>query len=208
MKIPTRQQAEHMLAEAAVLNPGPWIEHSKNAARAAKAIAAAHSGLDPEVAYIFGCLHDIGRRAGVMHMRHSIEGYRYLMELGFDDTARICLTHSFPYKDVNAVFGKWDCPEEDVAFVEKFLIQTEFTVYDGLIQLSDALAMSTGFCLLEKRMIDVVLRYGTTPYVAAKWKATFEIKKLFEDAIGQPIYMLLPGVVENTFGCNPPRKDE
>ena len=32
-----------------------------------------------------GLLHDIGRREGVTGMRHTLDGYRYLLEQGFDD---------------------------------------------------------------------------------------------------------------------------
>jgi len=63
----------------------------------------------------------------------------------------------------------------------------------------DALALPSGFCLLEKRMVDVALRYGTTDYTVSKWKQIFKIKKDFESKIGCSIYSLLPGIVKNTF---------
>jgi hypothetical protein len=56
-----------------------------------------------------------------------------------------------------------------------------------------------GFCLMEKRLLDVVLRYGFNEYTLPKWKAFFEIKAAFEREIGASIYDLLPGVVETTF---------
>ena len=75
----------------------------------------------------------------------------------------------------------------------------EYDDYDRLIQLCDALALPTGFCLMEKRMVDVVLRHGTNEYMLPKWKATFDIKTYFEQIIQQSVYMVLPGVVQNTF---------
>jgi HD superfamily phosphohydrolase YqeK len=60
--VPTREWAEKLLAESAVLNPGPWEMHSRHVALGAELIAARCSGLDPERAYILGLLHDIGRR--------------------------------------------------------------------------------------------------------------------------------------------------
>lgn len=70
----------------------------------------------------------------------------------------------------------------------------------GLIQLCDALALPGGFCLIEKRLVDVALRHGTNPYTIPKWKAFLEIQREFEETIGGSIYALLPGVIENTFG--------
>lgn len=115
------------------------------------------------------------------------------------EEAKICITHSFPYKEINAVFGKWDCTNEEVKFVERFLDNTKFDDYDKLIQLCDALALPDGFCLIEKRMIDVALRHGLNEYILSKWEATFAIQKYFEEGIGKSLYSVLPGVIENTF---------
>ena len=146
-----------------------------------------------------GCLHDIGRREGVTGIRHTLDGYKYLCKKGFMDAARMCLTHSFTIKKVTAIFGKWDCSAEELAFLADYLEQTEYTVYDRLIQLCDCLASSTGFWLLEKRMIDVALRYGCTDFAVEKWQGYFRIQKEFEEVVGCSIYDLLPEVKENTF---------
>jgi len=58
----------------------------------------------------------------------------------------------------------------------------------------------TGCCLMEKRMLDVAMRHGVNEYTIEKWKATFEIKKYFEERIGRSIYSILPNVKETTFG--------
>ena len=80
------------------MEPGLWADHCRSAARTARAIATAAQGLalDPDVAYVLGLLHDIGRREGSHGMRHAPDGYAYLCSLGYEDAARICLTHSFP----------------------------------------------------------------------------------------------------------------
>jgi hypothetical protein len=204
--VPTLQQAKAMLAEASRLNPGPWVQHSRYVAQAAQRIAEHHPLLDPDRAYILGCLHDIGRRAGVTGMRHIYDGYIYLQAQGFHDAARICLTHSFPYKNSHAVFGEWDCTPEEVETVSRFLDGIEYDAYDRLLQLCDSLALPTGFCLIEKRLVDVLLRYGrhgVSDWVVLKWQATFDIQHQFEAEIGRSIYALLPGVAENTFGFDP-----
>lgn len=197
--IPSLNIAKSILKESGSLNPGPWIEHSIQVGRAAGLIAEKIPGLNSEVAEVLGILHDIGRRFGVTSMRHSIDGYNFLMEKGYEKAARICITHSFPYKNIDAVFGKWDCSEKEYKFAKEFLSSIQFDDYDKLIQLCDALALPEGYCLIEKRIVDVAMRHGLNPYVIDKWKATFGIQKYFESIIGKSIYTLLPGVVENTF---------
>jgi hypothetical protein len=203
-KVPTREEASRMMAEAERRNPGPWAQHSLFAAQAAELIAARHPRLDAETAFVLGYLHDIGRREGVTDLRHALDGYRYLMGLGFDDAARICLTHSFPIQDVQSGSGVWDCSEEELQAAAELLAGMEYTEYDRLLQLCDALALPSGFCLIEKRLVDVALRRGINAYSVQKWAAFLRLQKEFEQAIGQSIYALLPGVVENTFGFEPP----
>lgn len=199
MKIPSKGEAEVLLEQAASLNPGPWVSHSIYVAQAAEAIAARHPEMDPQAAYILGYLHDIGRREGVTSMRHAVDGYRYLVGLGYPDAGRICLTHSYPIKSAAAGSSIWDGTEEEYRFVQEYLDQIEFTLYDRLIQLCDSIALPDGFCLMEKRLVDVVRRYGFNDLTILKWDAFFNIKAEFEAAIGQSIYRLLPGVIENTF---------
>jgi hypothetical protein len=203
MKIPSIKQAETFVKEAQELNPGPWVQHSFFVGKAAEAIAARHSKLDPQTAFILGYLHDIGRRAGVADMRHTLDGYYFLMEKGFDHPARICITHVFPLKQMDSVAGKWDCTKQELDFLDEYLSKTEFDEYDRLIQLCDAIALPSGCCLIEKRLMDVALRRGVNEFSIPRWKAYLDIQKEFESAIGQSIYKVLPGVIENTFGFNP-----
>lgn len=199
-KLPSLEEAEAILEEGRKLNPGPWVEHSIYVGRAAWQIAQHCPNLDSTIAFVCGILHDIGRRFGVTGMRHAIDGYNFLTEKGYDLPARICITHSFPLKNVNAVFGKWDCSDDELRFVRQYLESIKLDDYDRLIQLCDALALPDGFCLMEKRMIDVALRHGVNEYTVPKWEATFEILKYFEDCMGKSLYSVLPGVVKNTFG--------
>ena len=61
------------------MNPKEWTKHSLNVAHLARKIAQ-RAGLDEEKAYIFGLLHDIGRRKGTMQARHAIEGYQFMRD--------------------------------------------------------------------------------------------------------------------------------
>lgn len=202
MRVPDIPTAERLLTAAGELNAGPWVAHSMYAAKAAMNIAACCSGLDPDVAYVLGCLHDIGRREGVTHLRHTTDGYRYLCREGHQDAARICLTHSFPERNLASYFGAVDCDSGDLRLLAE-QIALEYSPYDRLIQLCDCLALPTGFCLVEKRMVDVALRHGTSEHTAEKWRAVIAIQREFEALMGRSIYSALPGVVESTFGRLP-----
>ena len=202
MKIPTLSQAKIILVEAETLNPGPWVSHSMYVAQGASIIAGYHPHLDPETAAVLGILHDIGRRAGKTAMRHILDGYYFMQEQEYADAARICLTHSFPVMKRESAAGRWDCTAEELAFIDRFLAEIELDEYDYLIQLCDTLALPSGFTIIEKRQVDVVLRHGLNDYTLARWQAYFHLKDRFEAAIGRSIYKLLPGIVENTLGFN------
>lgn len=196
---PDPETAREMLAEAEAKNPGPWGDHSRNVALAAGNIAEDCPGLDPEKAYILGLLHDIGRREGPHGMRHALDGYRYCLSKGYPEAARICMTHSCPSGRIEEALGRWDCTEEDYRFAGRLLSTVPTDDYDRLIQLCDALALPSGFCLMEKRLVDVFRRHGVNEYTQIKIKALFSIKDHFEGLMGKSVYTVLPGVVKNTF---------
>lgn len=198
--IPTLQEAEMFLKEAEKLNPGPWVQHSIYAGKAAQLIAENCEDMDSNTSLILGMLHDIGRKFGITGMRHIIDGYNFLIEKGFHKAAKVCITHSFNYKNIKSAIGKWDCTEDEYNFVKQYLENTRYDDYDKLIQLCDALAFIDGYCFIEKRMVEVALRYGVNKYTPLKWKSTFETKKYFEQKMGKSVYSILPGVVENTLG--------
>lgn len=194
-----RETAEQALKEASQSNPGAWTDHSRYVAEACKNIASRCKNLSAEQAYLFGLLHDIGRYAGVSSERHLIDGYRYCMERGWEKAAQICISHAFMIQDIDTSIGKFDVSKEDYLFMKEFVANAVYDDYDRLVQLCDSLALPTGFCLLEKRFVDVTIRYGVHPATIDRWKKILEIKELFERQIGCSIYTLLPGVVENSF---------
>jgi len=194
----SRTVANGLLESGVKLNPGPWREHSISVAENARLIAERVLGMDPEMAYVMGLLHDIGRREGVFGIRHIFDGYKYMMSLGEPDVARICLTHSFPLKNTSTFFGRYDATREDMEFLECFLNEREYDDYDRLIQLCDAISLPEGACILEKRFVDVALRHGLPPCTIDKWKAFMELKSYFDTLTGENIYSLLPDVFENS----------
>lgn len=195
----TREIAEKALEEANTSNPGPWSGHSRYVALACQNIARKCPDMDENEAYIYGILHDIGRYAGVTSEKHLIDGYRYCMERGWEKAAQICISHAFMVKDISSSIGIFDMPTEDKVFMADFVKNAVYDDYDYLVQLCDALALPTGFCLLEKRFVDVAIRYGMHPSTIERWKAVLDIKERFEKKMGCSIYDCLPNVIENSF---------
>lgn len=189
--LPTRKEAEELLKEAEACNPGPWGDHSRNVAKCAERIAERCEGMDPDKAYIAGLLHDIGRRFGVKHLGHVYDGWRYMRELGYDEAARICLSHSFSIQNVNDYCGNFDITDGEQKEITDALEQMTYDDYDLLIQLCDGLATADGVVSMEERMADVRRRYGKYPQ--EKWERNLYLKELFEAKAGGDIYEIARG---------------
>ena len=187
---PDRGEAERLLWEAACRNPGPWGDHSRVAARCAERIAAA-AGMDTEKAYVLGLLHDIGRKFGIYHMPHNYNGYQYMMSLGYDAVARVCLSHSFSTPDFRTYIGKFDITQAQLHEVENLLSEMEYDDYDRLVQLCDCLAGSEGVMDMEARMLDVKRRYSSYPQ--EKWDNNMALRAYFEAKCGGDIYEVVGG---------------
>ena len=194
----TPSEADKELKIAAQLTPGPWEQHSISVAKNARLIAEKVEGMDCDKAYVMGLMHDIGRRAGIKGILHIFDGYDYMMSMKQEEIARICLTHSFPIKDVNTFSGKYDCSLGQKEFLAEFLKNSEYDNYDILIQLCDAISLPNGACIMEKRLVDVALRHGLPDFTLDKWKAFMNTKKHFDELCGCNIYTLLPNVLENS----------
>lgn len=184
--MPTRAEAEKILEEAGRCNFGPWVNHSRITAKCAEKIAELCENLDSEKAYILGLLHDIGRKFGVRHLGHVYDGYKYMMSLGYDEVAKICLTHSFNNSTIQEYIGKFDVSDEELELIETVLAKVNMDDYDKLIQLCDALAGSDGVLNIEDRMRDVKQRYGYYPQ--EKWNSNIRLKNYFEEKTGNNIY--------------------
>ena len=187
-KYPSREEADHLLKEAESCNPGPWGNHSRTAAHCAEAIAA-KSGMNAEKAYVLGLLHDIGRKFGKRHLGHVSDGYSYMMSLGYDDVARICLTHSFNQKDISKYIGNFDTTEEETKLIVDGLKAFELDDYDRLIQLCDSIAGAEGVMDQIERMMDVKNRYGN--YDQGKWDANIMLREYFESKMGEDLYVVV-----------------
>lgn len=199
--MPSVQTAEKELELAGSMNPGPWVGHSRNVGVAARNIAEKVPGMDPEKAYIVGLLHDIGRRVGVVDITtHVLEGYRYCTEQGWEEAARICMTHSYPLGAQELGTGDRE------RIIRDYLAACAYDDVDRLIVLCDSLAVDYGFCILERRFVDVARRYGIWPNTVERWNETFRIKEDFERRMGCSVYDVLPNIGRTTLLSPPPWK--
>jgi HD superfamily phosphodiesterase len=202
LKVPARQEAEDLLLWAYERNPGQWADHGRTAARAAQTIAL-KCGMDGNTAYVLGLLHDIGRYEGKTGLRHVYAGYNLMNEKGYTSNARICLTHSFPNKDIKSFFGDNDCTKDETKKINKQLKRYEYDDYDRLIQLCDAISFPYGIGILEVRLVNVARRYNMlNKRTLKKWNAFFEIKTYFDHKCGVNIYNLFDEeIIKNCVTC-------
>ena len=189
-RYPVRAEAERLLAEAEQCNPGPWGDHSRTAAHCAEQIAL-RCGMDPEKAYVLGLLHDIGRKFGKRHLGHVSDGYSYMTSLGYDDAARICLTHSFNGKTLRGYIGNIDTTDGETALIREKLQEAKTDDYDRLIRLCDAISGAGQVMDIIDRMTDVKNRYGS--YDPEKWQANLDLKSFFEAKMGMDLYDAVAG---------------
>ena len=183
--LPTIEQAEKMLIEAEGMNSGPWGDHSRVVARCAEKIAK-KCKLDADKAYILGLLHDIGRRYGVSQLAHTIDGYRFLTKQGYDEVAKVCITHSFAVKDIKIDCAKPDVSKEDYELINQLIQDYEYDDYDRMIQLCDSIAFPDCVIDLKTRIDDVERRYGYYP--EAKRQKNYELKEYFEQKMKCNLY--------------------
>lgn len=147
--IPNKDKVRNMVDEAFKINPGRWIIHSHLVGKSAEKIAK-ELGLDPEIAYACGMVHDIGKGYGHEDMAHMMEGYRILRFDSYFFPAKIALGHGFVTDEISSYHGKANISEKDLEFLEAYLKKREIDPYEKLIILLDNL-IGEEYLGLEKR---------------------------------------------------------
>lgn len=189
----TSEKALNMLEEGKGKSVNDrWIYHSICVGRAASVIAE-HLNLDTEKAKILGYIHDIGKSIGPV-VDHPITGYNYIKELGYDEEyANICLTHS--YLDNNYLCTAGELPE-DIPFRTEFIKNHEYTIYEKIINLCDLMCTNV-VNTIDKRLIDIIIRRGTTENTQYHVKETYKLKEYFDNLLGHDLYDLFPEIKDN-----------
>lgn len=142
-------------------NKDEYIFHTKGVASAAKKIASQTPYLNPNKAYVLGLLHDYGKKNDEFSsgLFHAQTGYEELLSMGYDDVAKVCLTHSFPYKNFNNSDYKSYYPQW-LDWARDKLKNIEYNEYDYLIQLCDSFFEGMNMVCFEKRFIGIKKRYN------------------------------------------------
>lgn len=200
--IPTKAEALELLEQARQKDPernNCWARHSILVGDVAGKIAAAvnekgqHFDVDRVAA--MGYLHDIGKALDEFYL-HPVKGYDYLMGLGYDeDFCAVCLTHSFVNNDPFCMFGEYMREERDKFLIE-YIRKHQFTDEDNLLLLADCMACDE-VMTVDKRMIDIIYRYGVCAKTQERIKEVYRIKRYFDGLLGYNLYNLFPEIKDN-----------
>ena len=168
-----------------------WILHSIYVGLAARRIAHELS-LDEDFALTIGYMHDIGR--SIKHIGHPIEGYLYLLNMGYPEIARYSITHSFIDNVVFNTAGGGPRDLESFNFIKRYLDSIDVNIYDNIIQLCDLFCLETGFTTFEKRILDITERKGIFSNSLEHFNNIMNLKNRIETMTGKEIYSLFPEI--------------
>jgi hypothetical protein len=192
---PTKESALSLLEDAELINPGPWKQHSIVVAEICHKIGENIKGVDPDKCYIYGLLHDIGRRKGITNIRHTYDGYSYLKEIGFEETGRFCITHCFPGKKI-IFFSNNDLTSEEELDIRNYVENLNYDIYDDIVQLSDSIGSANGPMILEERLIESGMRNAVCIEVFQFWKECIGVKNRIENQLGHSVYSLFKAAID------------
>lgn len=173
--------------------PSLLRQHSLLVAACAEILAAKIHGMDSKKAYALGLLHDYGKVINEKDNKlfHGLTGYKIMSELGYDEVAKICLTHTFINKDFkHEDYQAYDSKE--LTACKKLLKNIDYDDYDRLIQLSDMMVTVVGFKTLKERMIYIRDKYNICNLtMKKKYRQVLKLKDYFDKLCGCDVYKLL-----------------
>lgn len=194
----TSSKAYELLKDNVIINKedlekpeNRWVKHCLYVGIAAGRIAK-QMGLDEDYAIALGYIHDIGRK--ISHPNHTIEGYKYMIEKGYPEEARSCLTHSFIDNNILYTAGGGPDTKEKCDFINDYLHSVDLTLYDNIIQLCDLFCLETGFTTVERRLLDITQRKGVFSNSELHFTKTLELKERLEMQMGCSLYDLFPEI--------------
>ncbi len=171
--------------------PEVSLQHYQNVAACAQKIAAT-CGLNEEKAYILGLFHDYGEitESTVPHTFHGTAGYDEMMRMGYDEVAKVCLTHSFWEDIYDPAYFSYEAKE--IRRAAELISTMKIDDYDRLIQACDMMSQGKKIVTFEQRIDGLIGKYNIPQqYRARKLEAAHRLKKFFDDKCGQDIYVLL-----------------
>lgn len=142
--------------------------------------------IDPDHARALGYLHDVGKGLGPF-LNHPLTGYCYLKEHNYaDEFCSVCLTHSFTNRECEMISGYG--PDDD--FLQAYIKNHENTVYEDIAALCD-LYCNDQVLPLEGRLIDVIIRYGSSEHTAHRLEEIYKLKSKIEQKMGKSVEEVL-----------------
>jgi putative nucleotidyltransferase with HDIG domain len=167
-------------------------------ARAAYKIAVKAGLPDPELAYMCGLYHDVGKLylSRDKKYRHPLLGHKIMNESGRPAVAKTCLTHPFPCIDEEYItfYCHGDIVESNN--IRRLLEAQEFDIYDQLIQLCDKVSRVDSYVTVEHKFDLYAKKYQVfDAFIERSHMAFYDIKKMFDSLIGDDVYSFL-GVSE------------
>lgn len=138
------------------LNPSNLntLSHSKMVANAAKLISEKTKILNPEKAYTYGLLHDVGKFYLPKNesYKHPRKGYE-LLKNNYPNIANICISHAFPdfnsYQHILNYCKKDKIEAEHISNILKSIKKND---YIDLIQLCDKLSALDNYISIESKL--------------------------------------------------------
>lgn len=194
--MPNKDKVRSILDEAFKKNPGRWIIHSHVIGKTAEKIAK-EIGLDPEIAYACGTLHDIGKGYGYKDLAHMMEGYRALRFDSYFFPAKVALGHGFVTDDMDSYHGENNLSDRDNKFLAAYLKKRDLTPYDRLVILLDNL-IGEEYLGLEKREsqrnIEFDEKRSSRIEILKKWQSDLgsKLEKPIEKYLPRPRYYKFP----------------
>lgn len=156
------------------INTSSWISHALNVGIVARTLAHGLD-LDEDKAMTYGLLHDYGRKF-THTFDHAIVGFEKLTDLGWNNEAIGCLTHSFVnggrcannepaiegfYIDENGK-PQWknNTKKDDITI---FLENYQYSEYDKLLNIADLMATDKKITSPFDRIQDIATRRQIDP---------------------------------------------
>jgi len=138
-----------------------YLFHSQGVASFSEQLAQ-KLNLNADKAYACGLLHDYGKRINerTQDCFHGIRGYYDLMEMGYDEVAKVCLTHTFVNKDFSN--ADYTYPDHWLNECRRLLAPLTYDDYDIIVQYSDMFFEGTRCITPEERIICISERYKLT----------------------------------------------
>lgn len=170
-----------------------YVFHTKGIAESCEIIAKQIASLNAEKAYVLGLLHDYGKKYPEKELGgfHGHYGYDEMMQMGFPDVARVCLTHSFYASDFNKDDYK-NYSSKDLDWAQDKLKNIIFDDYDKLVQLCDMFFEGRNKVTFEKRFEGIMKRHNLSfDNIKNLYHHAEENKKYFDNKCGTDIYKLL-----------------